>query len=837
MNNWIARHARRRLNDLSSPSGSSLVKSGVALFLLLLVWWQVSEWYQVRLLAEGRSQAASDVSLRANALSAALNRRLALLDGLYAYALAEPSSQDFEKNFETFASGLYGSTTDIRNIAVAPGNVMQYVYPRDGNEKVLGYNPLHDPRPEIRAAAERAIRTRRVVLSGPSELIQGGTGIIARQAVSKDGIDWGLVTIVVDLQPILQKGGLDKPTDGLTLALKDTDGNVFFGPAHVFQDRPVTSLIELPEGNWVLAGLPDGGWLASIRGRMLVFHGAGLTIILLLTGLIYSSTNNQARLRQAVYQRTSDLLHANERLQMDFAELERMDSALRASEAQYRGIFEAVNDGLFINDLHGNLVDFNPAACRMHGYTAQEFRHIQPPQFIHPDSHDIFRIYMDKASAGEKYRTRAVDVRKDGKPIHVEVVGSPFTFRGQPHVLGVVRDVSEEVQAYQLLEQRVAERTHELSTLLDISRNLTSTLDLEPLLGLILEQLKAVVDYDGASILTLDGDAFRVRAYRGLVPLAEAMQVKFSIREGFGQEILSCRRPTLISDVHSQTPEAQTVLASALEQVDNAYLYMRSWMGVPLVVKDQVIGLLALHHAEPDYFSHSQAELALAFSSQAAIAIENARLYEQAQSLAALQERQKLARELHDSVSQALYGIALGAQTAQSLLNRQPVNPEALKGPLDYVLSLAEAGLTEMRALIFELRPESIEVEGLVAALTKQAAALSARHQITVETAFEPEPPLPLEAKHALFRIAQEALHNIVKHAQASQVELGLEESNGFIRLAIKDDGLGFDTHGLFPGHFGLHSMRERAERLGGIFQVESSPRAGTRILVEVPLG
>src|SRR5213078_3825441 len=140
-----------------------------------------------------------------------------------------------------------------------------------------------------------------------------------------------------------------------------------------------------------------------------------------------------------------------------------------------------------------------------------------------------------------------------------------------------------------------------------------------------------------------------------------------------------------------------------------------------------------------------------------------------AQAKAALEERQRLARELHDSVSQALFGISLGARTARALLAQDPARAAE---PIDYVQSLAEAGLAEMRALIFELRPESLESEGLVAAISKQAAALRARHQIEVRADLGAEPALPLERKEALYRIAQEATHNTVKHARAGAIDL-----------------------------------------------------------------
>lgn len=201
--------------------------------------------------------------------------------------------------------------------------------------------------------------------------------------------------------------------------------------------------------------------------------------------------------------------------------------------------------------------------------------------------------------------------------------------------------------------------------------------------------------------------------------------------------------------------------------------------------------------------------------------------------VAALEERQRLARELHDSVSQALYGIALGARTARTLLERDPAKAAE---PIDYVLSLAEAGLSEMRALIFELRPESLQNEGLVAALTKLAEALHARHKLEVITRFCPEPDISLDAKEVLYRVAQEALHNTAKHASASRVELALRGTDQQIQLTLSDNGKGFNPEGDFPGHLGLQSMRERVVALDGNLQIISQPGQGTTIMVHLPL-
>ncbi len=164
-------------------------------------------------------------------------------------------------------------------------------------------------------------------------------------------------------------------------------------------------------------------------------------------------------------------------------------------------------------------------------------------------------------------------------------------------------------------------------------------------------------------------------------------------------------------------------------------------------------------------------------------------------------------------------------------------DPRKLPESLDYLLSLAEAALAEMRALIFELRPESLEREGLVAALSKQGAALQARHDMLVQTDLCEEPALPLTVKQELYRIAQEALHNTVKHARASKVVLVLRQTANAVILEVCDDGVGFDPLGSFPGHLGLRSMQERVSRLDGRLQIESAPGQGTRLLAQVPSG
>lgn len=256
---------------------------------------------------------------------------------------------------------------------------------------------------------------------------------------------------------------------------------------------------------------------------------------------------------------------------------------------------------------------------------------------------------------------------------------------------------------------------------------------------------------------------------------------------------------------------------------------------VPLAYQGSKRGALFVYLPEGLVPGDEDIRLVRAIADQGVFALETARLLVDAQEKAALEERQRLARELHDSVSQALYGIALGTRSARSQLEK---NPERVAERLDYVMNMAEAAIGEMRALIFELRPETLEQEGLVMALAKQASALHARHGLEVNANLGPEPRLAFTEKQALYRVVQEAFHNIVKHARASRVDLELtHDPAGNLLLAVSDDGAGFDASGpARPGHFGLSTMRERAESVGGTFRLSSAPGEGTSIHVSLPI-
>jgi PAS domain S-box-containing protein len=265
----------------------------------------------------------------------------------------------------------------------------------------------------------------------------------------------------------------------------------------------------------------------------------------------------------------------------------------------------------------------------------------------------------------------------------------------------------------------------------------------------------------------------------------------------------------------------------------NAREGIHSSVTAPIRVGGEVFGAFGLSYTRARRFREQEQRLLLALAQRAALAIQNARLYEQAKQAATLMERQRLARELHDAVTQTLFSTAL---TAEVLPKLWEVNPSEARKSLEELRRLTRGALAEMRTLLVELRPGAL-VEMPMSDLMRQLAeATAGRTRIEVSSSVTGEPvvALPSDVKLALYRIAQEALNNVVKHAQARRVDLVLRHqgASGAI-LQIDDDGRGFDPAAIPGGHLGVGIMRERAEAVGAILRVQSSPGRGTRVHVE----
>jgi signal transduction histidine kinase len=255
---------------------------------------------------------------------------------------------------------------------------------------------------------------------------------------------------------------------------------------------------------------------------------------------------------------------------------------------------------------------------------------------------------------------------------------------------------------------------------------------------------------------------------------------------------------------------------------------MRSFLGVPIVTHGCILGALYLTEKEDgSLFSAADQRLIELLAAHAAIAIENARLHERSRELSIVEERNRLARELHDSVTQRLFGVALAAESAQTLLAR---DREGATQELRRVSELAREAMEELRAVVFELRPGSLEAEGLATVLRKHVEVLRRVYGQTIALKVRDVPRLEPEPATQILRIAQEALANALRHAHASRIEVRLVG----LTLTVKDDGVGFDPSLVRGQRLGLTSMQERATELGGTLTVTSGDQ-GTTVRLEVP--
>ncbi|MBV9171952.1 MAG: GAF domain-containing sensor histidine kinase [Chloroflexi bacterium] len=258
-------------------------------------------------------------------------------------------------------------------------------------------------------------------------------------------------------------------------------------------------------------------------------------------------------------------------------------------------------------------------------------------------------------------------------------------------------------------------------------------------------------------------------------------------------------------------------------------------LSVPLIVRDSVYGALTMFYPLPREFGGDEIRLTLAFADQAALAIENARLHEQAQQAAAQEERNRLARELHDAVTQTLFSASLIADVLPTLSEHQP---EELAPRLEDLRRLTRGALAEMRTLLFELRPTALKETPLADLLRQLVEASMARDAVNNRLTVQGEArTIPTDVKVALYRLAQEALNNISKHARARNAEVRLVWAREHLCLEIADDGRGFDPAAIPPGHLGIGFMNERAAAISASLRIDTARDTGTTVTIRWPDG
>ncbi|RJQ50912.1 MAG: GAF domain-containing protein [Actinobacteria bacterium] len=443
---------------------------------------------------------------------------------------------------------------------------------------------------------------------------------------------------------------------------------------------------------------------------------------------------------------------------------------------------------------------------------------------------------------GRILRQDALRLESSGIVSYWDLVVAPLT--DGEEVVGIVEvniDATERVLAYQTLEERVEERTRDAARraevaegIRDILTILNSNRPLDDVLDHIVSDAKRLLAADGVGVYRLevkDGLLLTQRSQGLEVDYVASM--KIPVTGGVvGQTVLQ-GQPLVLPDIPAIIPNALEQMPDPGQQelLKNLTSSYSSLLAVPLLIKDELYGGMVFYYTESRSFSEEDVGLALALADQAALAIENARLIDQAEEMAVAAERSRLARELHDAVTQTLFSASLLAEVLPQLWEK-----DAAEGRrrVEELRQLTRGALAEMRTLLLELRPTAL-VEAELPDLLRQlseATRGAAGVPVRLKVKGRPSEPLPPDVQIALYRIAQEALNNVSRHSHASEAFLDLSYSAGELRLSVTDDGDGFDPSQVGPERLGLGIMEERAQAIGAEFELGSEPGKGTEIAV-----
>ena len=492
-------------------------------------------------------------------------------------------------------------------------------------------------------------------------------------------------------------------------------------------------------------------------------------------------------------------------------------------------------------DQAGQILFVNGRLEEMFGYRRSELvghpiECLMPARF-----HQTHIAHRDQYAAAPRTRAMGsgmnlVAQRKDGTEFPIEVGLSYVETSEGLVIIGSITDITIRKELADMLEQRVKQRTQEIEQRRRVADGLRDTLtvlnsnkSLAEILDYIVNQAIALFSKASACAIyriSEDGEQFVLQTSVGLPSdYLETATKAFKVSE-VGQSILA-RRPILIENL-ANTPVGLSKQAKRRRQtlIDGGH---RAVLAVPLLINDQVYGSLMLYYPEAKPFSDEEVALAVTFSDQAALVIENARLRTQAQEAAVTAERNRLARDLHDSVTQTLFSASVIADVLPRLWDTNRVEGQRRSQELR---ELTRGALAEMRTLLLELRPAKLVEIPLTDLLKQLTEAIIGRARVPIELEITGECTMPPDTQIALYRTAQEALNNVAKHARASQAKVTLNCQPGRLELMVSDNGVGFTPDEIKPKNLGLTIMKERTEGIGARLDIKSKPGQGTRVKV-----
>jgi PAS domain S-box-containing protein len=502
---------------------------------------------------------------------------------------------------------------------------------------------------------------------------------------------------------------------------------------------------------------------------------------------------------------------------------------LQTELLQQTNLLQNILDAVILTDLDFHIQGWNQGAEKVYGWRAEEvmghsLEDVVPHKY--PDGQPQEKVIAELMVAGQ-WQGEVIHPHKNGASIDILASVTLVNDKiGQPiGVVAVNRDITDRKRIEREREQLILQ----LKTLNEATQAITSELSLEQALFKIAQFAKDFTQTKYAALGIHDGHGRLSQFVTAGVSQAEQVQIG-TLPSGQGLlGVLLHQGQSLIIEDMAHHPAAVGF--------PDHHPAMHSLLGVPIYAKGELLGALYLADKENgSKFTEIDQQLVEMLALHAANAIENARLYEKTQRLAIFEERERLARDLHDGINQSFYGVGLSLENAKAVISP---DDEATRNLIDLCLDSLAQIITDIRAYIFDLRPQALANKSFLGRLQGLVKELQANRLLSIKSEIDPKIESYVDDVQAghLFYIAHEALSNVARHAVAHQALLRLGRLGEVIRLQIEDDGIGFELPAqINPGHHGLANMQARVSLLDATLHIDSAPQQGTRVTITLPI-
>jgi len=577
-------------------------------------------------------------------------------------------------------------------------------------------------------------------------------------------------------------------------------------------------------------GFDEAAYLKAVRGAPIVSDGQAesyVAFLILLVQRLAEKGLNELRLTAMLAateadQKKMQLSYSDlaARIQDGTEELEMTNTALQESEQRFRVALMDTPVIVFNQDLELRYTwVYNPRNYADQPIVGKTDTELFPTE----DALRLSALKKRVIAAGLLTREE-VAVTVGARTNYYDMTLEPL-YDSEGMVVGLTcaaLDITERKQIEDQLRRMLAES----EGIQRIAKGLLQKTGLDEVLEIVCAEAMHLTGAEGGAVLLLDEEGWLRLTHRAGSPVFTLDRLP--VEGSFAGRAVQTESPVWINKAGNQSMDATDSWQNFPWTPG-----LRSMLSVPLKVEKQVIGVLNILD-KPGDISEEDIRIISLFADQASIIIEHARLQRQAEQLAVLEERQHLARELHDSVTQALYSVTLYADAARMAFSAKKW--EALGRNLQEVRKMAREAMYDMRLLVFELHPFILEQEGLASALRARLAAVEGRAGLKTEVTVEGERRLPIEIEEGIYRIAQEGLNNVVKHAKATEVRIHIQYREDMIELEMIDNGMGFDIQiANLSGGIGLTGIQERVKQLGGRLEINSTLGIGTHFTVKIP--